>query len=61
MDAEKIAVVREFVSTLVENTKRETQGRAGSPDKERRAASKVLNLVLGRRAKSDEIRMVLNV
>jgi hypothetical protein len=61
MDEQKLAALREFVSTLVENTKNETQGRAGSPAKEKRAASKVVSHLLGRRPKSAEVAFVLNV
>lgn len=60
-DEAKLAALREFVATLVENTKLETQGRNGSQSKEKRAASKVLGLVLGRRAKSAEVNLVLSV
>jgi hypothetical protein len=61
MNEEKLAALREFVSTIVQNTKKETQGQAGSQTKEKRTASKVVTHLLGRKAKSAEVAFVLNV
>lgn len=60
-DEAKIAALRAFVSTLVENTRNEVQGRTGAVAKEKREASKILGLILGRRAKSAEVNHVLTV
>lgn len=61
MDEQKVAELRLLVSAVVENTKNEMQGKSGSPTKEKRTASKVLERMLGRRPKSAEIRLALTV
>jgi hypothetical protein len=60
-DEQKVSELRELISAIVDNTKNESQGRNGSPTREKRAASKVLGRMLGRRPRSAEIRLALTV
>jgi hypothetical protein len=61
MEEQIVAELRLLVSAVMENTKNESQGKAGSPTKEKRAASKVLERMLGRRPRSAEVRLALTV
>lgn len=60
-DEVKVTELRELISAIVENTKKESQGNSGSPTREKRAASKVLGRLLGRRPRSAEVRLALMV
>ena len=53
-ESQKIEAFRTFLSLVVENTKREMQGKKSQSEKEAKAAFKNLTLILGREPTMNE-------
>lgn len=54
-DTDKINALRKLTGTVVENTKREIEGKNANASKESRAVSAVLEILLGRSATPEEV------